>query len=537
MKTSTKSNNLVFLLSSIYFVQGAVIITGLAEFFLTRNIFEFSWIQIALLSALGTLTWSVKPLYGFVTDLLPLGGYRRKSYLILSAILPFCAYFYLAFFGVNFLQIALSLILINIGIGFADVIIDGLIVETAPPEKVGLYQSFCWRAKAIGIFIATLFSGIILERKIFSQILNSETIINLQKIFPQAFPDILEITNINIIDIRFTFLLAGVLPLSTLIVSFFLKEKKISKSQLQKNKKNISKTYLISALLAFILTIITLISTSTIKSQIIPFLKNDQLSSLLLIIIWTSWISFYTNHLIKIKAASSALVFAGIFLFLWRFTPRFGAPWNDYFLNTLQLSQEKMGLISSITPLAWIIGSFIYNKYFNSVKIKNILFWTVITSSLLGILQLPLASPELAEKLGSLTFIKYPAALFLLPAYLITYNTSAWTELMTQSPIIHLEAFLSLGLEIVFMIAFLPLFRLAALVTPKGVEATNFAILASIMNLGLAFGSVSGGIIYTYIEGSYNFINISFNGLHLTILIGALTSLACLAVLPKINLK
>ena len=85
------------------------------------------------------------------------------------------------------------------------------------------------------------------------------------------------------------------------------------------------------------------------------------------------------------------------------------------------------------------------------------------------------------------------------------------------------------------MFSFLPLLKLAAKVTPTGVEATNFSILASVMNLGLAFGSISGGWIYTYIEGTHHMAGFTFTGLHLTIFIGAITSLICLPVLAKIK--
>ena len=72
---------------------------------------------------------------------------------------------------------------------------------------------------------------------------------------------------------------------------------------------------------------------------------------------------------------------------------------------------------------------------------------------------------------------------------------------------------------------------------PKGVEATNFAVLASIMNLGLVFGSIFGGIIYENIEGSYSAFNIPYTGLHITIIIRTCTSLICLSVLRKIRIS
>ena len=37
---------------------------------------------MALLTGLAGLPWLVKPLYGFLSDSVPLFGYRRRSYLV-----------------------------------------------------------------------------------------------------------------------------------------------------------------------------------------------------------------------------------------------------------------------------------------------------------------------------------------------------------------------------------------------------------------------------------------------------------------------
>ena len=538
MKTTSHWNILAFTVMAVYFIQGAVLITGMSEFILTRNAFSFSWIQLSMLGALATLSWSIKPLYGFLTDLVPLFGSRRKYYLIICSLIPLFSYSFLALYGVNFGSIAIAIIISSIGLGFADVIADGLVIENSTKKTVGWYQALCWRSKAVGIFIASLFSGLILERKVFSQALENTSIIPwLQNNFPQAFPSELIVSGINLIDIRFTLLLAGFLPLILFILLLFLKEKKVLKKDQKQSHKDIPIEYILSAGGAFFLTAFVLIGLSAMKTSLLPFINNDHLSSLLVVSIWSSWMYFYLKHLIKIKTATKTLLFAALFLFLWRFTPSFGAPWSDYFLNTLQLPQEKLGFIGTITPLAWILGSFLYTKIFDAIPIKKLLLWTVLGVSFFSLSQLTLASPDIATNIGSHPFIKYFSSIVLLPAYLFAYGGSAWTELMTQSPILHLDAFLSFFLEMFFIIAFLPLLKLAASVTPKGVEATNFAVLASIMNLGLVFGSIFGGIIYENIEGSYSAFNIPYTGLHITIIIGAFTSLICLSVLRKIRIS
>jgi len=521
-KDNTKS-----LIISVYFVQGIVSITGLAMFLLTRNIFNFTWIQLSFLGALSTLTWCIKPLYGFLTDQVPIGGYRRKPYLIISSLLTFIGYFFLATLGTGFISLALATIVMNIGLGFSDVIIDGFVVEKSNKETVGRYQSLCWRAKSIGILIASLFSGILLERAFFSKLLSHLPITDLlTKLFPLTFTNQI-IEGINLLDIRYMFLFAGLLPFIVLFLSIRMDDKKVKETE----KKQFPLQILITALIALVLTILTafwgLAPGSGTSSQVI--------TSLSILIIWSIWISYYLIYLIKRKEATYTLLFAALFLFLWRFTPSFGAPWSDYFINTLSLSKEKLGYISTLTALSWLIGTFVYNKFLDKIPIKKILAWTVIIGVGLSFSQLLIASPNIANKIGNLFIIKYIAAIILYPFYFFGYNLSAWQELMTQPGILNLDAVLSFSLELMFIISFLPLLKLAAIVTPKGVEATNFSVMASIMNLGLVFGSISGGWIYTYIEGNYTLAGLSFTGLHLTIIIGAITSLLCLPVLRKIQ--
>ncbi len=527
-----------YLVVGVYFVQGAALIAGLAEFLLTRNAFHFSWIQMALLGSLAMLTWSIKPIYGFFTDLLPLFGLRRKSYLLIAALLPMLGYFYLAFFGTSFLPIALALIVANIGLGFADVIVDGLIVERANKETIGWYQAVCWRAKAAGIFIASIFSGMLIEREMFSSWLQDTPISEwLITTFPTAYPAQLVVESINMLDVRMTFIITGLLPLITFGLTLLLREKKVSHEEIAKCRKEIPVPYLVSAGIAFVLTALVLIFVSSVEKSYLSFIGNDMLSSFLIIIIWSGWILYYSSHLINMQMATYTLLFSALFLFLWRFTPSFGPPWMNYFLNTLQLSREKIGLLASLQPLAWIIGSFIYVKFLDKFPIKKVLLGTVLASSILSLFQLTIATPSTGMALGALPAIKSLATVILFPSYLMVYGTGAIHEIATQPAILNLDAVLTFFLQIMFIIAFLPLLKLAAYVTPKGVEATNFAVLMSVSNLGLAFGTITGGVIYMGIEGEHSFYGIAFNGLHLTILIGAITSLLCLLVLPKLKLE
>ena len=102
---------------------------------------------------------------------------------------------------------------------------------------------------------------------------------------------------------------------------------------------------------------------------------------------------------------------------------------------------------------------------------------------------------------------------------------------MQYDGFVYLNFFLDFWLGILYMISFLALLKFVALSTPKNLEGTNFAVMASIMNFGLVFGSISGGYIYEQIQTGA----LGFNGLQITVLLGAVTSLFALIVLPWIK--
>lgn len=49
------------------------------------------WLQVAVLTGVATIPWMIKPLYGFISDSIPLFGYRRRSYLVACGLLGMCA--------------------------------------------------------------------------------------------------------------------------------------------------------------------------------------------------------------------------------------------------------------------------------------------------------------------------------------------------------------------------------------------------------------------------------------------------------------
>ena len=86
------------------------------------------------------LGWTIKPVYGLVSDFLPLGGSRRKGYLILMSALGLGSWLALAVAPTAYTTVLVLLMACSFTLAFADVMADALMVETGRP--LGLTGEF-----------------------------------------------------------------------------------------------------------------------------------------------------------------------------------------------------------------------------------------------------------------------------------------------------------------------------------------------------------------------------------------------------------
>lgn len=141
------------LFGAMYFVQGIGEPTeGLVgqpvKSFLKANAYTAA--EITSFSALLAMPWAVKPLYGLLTDFVPFFGLRRRSYLLVATFVTTLGLMALfASFQRDLSRQALlaALLIPSIGIAFADVVIDALMVEKGQRyAATGRFQSIQWAA-------------------------------------------------------------------------------------------------------------------------------------------------------------------------------------------------------------------------------------------------------------------------------------------------------------------------------------------------------------------------------------------------------
>jgi folate/biopterin transporter len=151
----------------VYFVQGILGLARLAVSFFLKDELALGPAEVSALMGIVAIPWMVKPLFGFISDGLPIFGYRRRPYLILSGLLGVASWIAMGTIVHSAAAATAAIALGSLSVAVSDVIVDSLVVERARGESVsaaGSLQSLCWGSSALGGLITAYFSGALLQQ-------------------------------------------------------------------------------------------------------------------------------------------------------------------------------------------------------------------------------------------------------------------------------------------------------------------------------------------------------------------------------------
>ncbi len=174
------STELIAILT-VYFVQGILGLARLAVSFFLKDELGLSPANVSALFGIVALPWIIKPLFGFLSDGLPIFGYRRRPYLVLSGIIGTVSWIALATVVHTPIAATCAIALGSLSVAISDVIVDSLVVERARVEsqaEAGSLQSLCWGTTAVGSLITAYFSGLLLEH------FTTRTVFGITALFP-----------------------------------------------------------------------------------------------------------------------------------------------------------------------------------------------------------------------------------------------------------------------------------------------------------------------------------------------------------------
>lgn len=385
---------------TVYLVQGILHLGRLAVSFFLKDELGLTPAQVAALMGIVAIPWIIKPLFGFMSDGLPIFGYRRRPYLILSGLLGSISWVSLATIVHTSWAATSAIALGSLSVAVSDVIVDSLVVERARGEsqaKAGSLQSLTWGTVALGGLITAYFSGMLLEH----------------------------FTTRNI------FLMTASFPLIVSGVAWLIAETPVSKTQHHRQFPTLR----------------------TQKDEDCLTKENNN-----------SNFSTIKHQLSQLRKAISqkAIWLPTAFLFILLATPSAESAFFFFTTNELHFQPEFLGRVHLVTSIASLVGVWIFQRFLKTVPFRVIFGWSTVISTVLGMTMLLLVTHT---------------------------NRSLGID----------DHWFSIGdnliITVMGQIAYMPVLVLAARLCPPGVEATLFALLMSITNLGRVVSQELGAVL------------------------------------------
>jgi len=448
----TEANSFeIYAILTVYFVQGALGLSRLALSFFMKDQLHMSPADMAALGGITTLPWVIKPLYGFLSDGVPIFGYRRRSYLVLAGAVGCLSWLALGFGVANtYSTVLLATVLGSASVAMSDVVVDSIVVERSRSEggggagvgagereqrggvvttveeqededdsKRGDLQSLCWGASAVGGIMSAYFSGSLLAT-----------------VTPQT-----------------VFLVTAAFPLLISASGLFIGEQRVVASSNSNRDQASSDTGSAAGAGAGVQTQTQgqgEVGAPDIKAQLSELYKT------------------FKNPSIYLPA---------LFVFVWQATPSADSALFFFTTNELQFQPEFLGQVRLVGSLASLAGVLAFRYTLKDKPIKSVILWTTLLSVPLGLTQVLLTS-HLNRQLG------IPDKFFALTDTVV--------------------------LSVLGQIAFMPTLVLAAKLCPPGVEGTLFATLMSIFNLSSTVSSELGSALTSFLGVTEsNFDNLS----------------------------
>lgn len=156
------TRQLTFLFGLVYFAQGIGQDSGLLgqplKFFF-KEALGLDAAQTTEYLAVVAIPWTIKPLYGLLSDYVPLLGYRRKTWLLLVSMLAAAGFLWMSSLTAPAVVVT-ALTLTALGVAAADVIIDAIMVESGKRTgQTAEFQSVQWLWMSLGSVVSWVLGG------------------------------------------------------------------------------------------------------------------------------------------------------------------------------------------------------------------------------------------------------------------------------------------------------------------------------------------------------------------------------------------
>lgn len=169
-RESAEARRLALIFAIVYFAQGMWYLPNLSITFFLKETLGLTAAQAAAFFTITVIPWLIKPVYGLISDCVPLFGRRRKSYLLLTSGMAAAMGLALTVMDpYTYWGIATLFTLMGLGLAFTDVLIDALMVENG--QRLGLtgpFQAVQWAAISLASILVGVGGGWLAEHGMLS---------------------------------------------------------------------------------------------------------------------------------------------------------------------------------------------------------------------------------------------------------------------------------------------------------------------------------------------------------------------------------
>lgn len=381
------------------FNSGLITLSDLAIEYYLKDVLEVEPSSLANMTAFTKFPYIIKFLFGLITDLFPIFGYRRKLYILIISIIYDISWI-IVIFIVNNIYIFLFLIfIINSCISFSTVIAHAILIETTEMENnnnksdVSLY----FLVKNLGMLIASYIKGILLEK----------------------------------FSIKITFYVSAFNSIF-LFISYFL----FVEVPIVNDNNNVK------------------VSIQNSQSN-----NKKELSS-----IKKSFISF------KKYLYNKDILFTFTFLMILVSCPTYNEALFYFTTNKLNFTPYYFGNIHTISVVVNLFFILLYKKYLSKLSFKSIIIIAKICLFVVLMLNYFLIKQNITNLISN----------YYLYMFIYSMNMSLIT------------------------LRNLPIFEIGAILSPKNLEGTVYAIFMGILNFGQIAASFLGSLLMKYFSISKN---------------------------------
>ncbi|KAL1369767.1 hypothetical protein HN51_000132 [Arachis hypogaea] len=473
----------IWLICLIYFTQGFRSFVWTAISYQLKDNLKLSPSASQFVFSVAFFPWSIKPLYGILSDCFPIKGKKRIPYLVLATVLSLVPWLILGLSSTlrgSTWHLTIFLTMQNLGSAMADVVIDAMIAEAVRYDRAsfaGDLQSISWSSMALGGICGSLLGGYALSN------LQIDVIFLLFSVLPCIQLLSCYFVDENTANIKFLSEDSIRHPLTNGSaldededIPFNKKKKSHSTTTRRKKVKTKGKTRAIN----------------TRKSA--GFEKRDSLSF--------KWFHSLKNAIYDLcRAFRQPMILRPMSWFLLAHVavPNLSTVIFYYQTEVLKLEASFLGTARVVGWLGLMLGTLVYNRHLKYMTLRKILMCAHIGLAFSNLLEIVIVSRKNIA--------------FGVSDRIVVLFGSALADGINQ-------------------FKFMPFLILSGQLCPPGIEGTLFALFMSINNLGATLGSFVGA-------GLASILNIdsgSFDNLLLGIIIHTLCNfipVAFLFLIPK----